>query len=100
MLRFKNKDSLPATPKSWTAPNGHKIPYDSVRQTWEAFVERVMQYCDANSIQRPALDVLEDHICHQVSGWACIGEKEHRARLAPSKSHLLDTPKKCGACGK
>lgn len=100
MQKFKNKDHLPATPKSWTAPNGHRERFDSVRETWEAFVNRVMQYCDANGIQRPALDALEDHICGQMASWACIGEKEHRARLAPDKSHLLDTPRKCGACGK
>lgn len=98
MLRFKNKDSLPATPKAWHAPNGTKIAYDSVRQTWEAFVARVMAYCDANQIPRPALDWLEDYICHQMSAWACIDAAAYVARQSKPKAEVVQVKRKC--CGK
>lgn len=101
MLKFKNRDHLPATPKSWKAPNGTKIAYDSVRQTWEQFVSRVYQYCDANGVAKPSEDELEDHICHQMSSWACIDASAYRAHQTPPK--LTNTATRsvgCSSCNK
>lgn len=99
MLRFKNKDSqIPATPKAWHAPNGTKIAWNSAQQPWEAFVARVMAYCDANQIPRPALDWLEDYICHQMSGWACIDAAAYVARQ--SKPRVEAVRQGCAKCGK
>lgn len=101
MLKFRNRDSLPVTPKSWTAPSGHRVAYDSVRSSWEEFVQKVMNYCDANGIERPALDALENHICEQMPSWACMEEGAYRARQSPPKPSRTEQPAKgCGACGK
>lgn len=98
MLRMKNRDSTPATPKSWTAPSGHRIRWDSVRETWETFVNKVMNYCDTNSVPRPALDVLEDLICKQMASWACVGAREYAANQSPPKV-VANYTRKCGSCG-
>jgi hypothetical protein len=97
-LRMKNRDNVPATPKSWTAPSGHRIRWDSVRETWETFVNKVMSYADANSVSRPALDALEDLICRQMASWACIGSREYAANQSPPKAAPNYT-RTCGACG-
>lgn len=102
MLRFKTYDSnIPVTPKGWRAPSGYRIAYDSVRETWQQFVGKVMAYCDANGITRPALDWLEDHICNQISSWACIEASQYAARQGVKKSISSDSTsyRKCGACG-
>lgn len=99
MLKIKNKNSVPATPKSWKAPSGHKIRWDSVREPWETFVHNVMSYCDRNGIPRPSLEELEDMICRQMSGWACIGDKEYAARQSPPKAGPTYSGG-CSGCGK
>lgn len=101
MLKFKNADSLPSTPKSWVSPLGRKILFNSSQEIFDSFVERVRQYCDANNIEAPSAAFLEDHICHQVSNWACIEESLYRSRQTKSKTHLLATPKVgCSSCVK
>lgn len=98
MLKIKNKNSVPATPKSWSAPSGHRIRWDSVRETWEEFVKHVMDYADKNQVPRPSLEELEDLICRQMSGWACIGAKEYAANQSPPKAG--PTYVGCSSCGK
>lgn len=84
MLRFKNRNSIPITPKSFTMPNGRRVPFDSVRETWEDFIRKVMAYADANGLERPALNVIEDSICQQVAGWACVPEEDYNRFVAKS----------------
>lgn len=98
MLRMKNRQSLPATPKSWRSPTGHVIRFDSVRETWETFVQRVMAYCDTNNIPRPSLEALEDSICRQMASWACVGAKEYAANQSPPRQGTNYT-RTCGSCG-
>jgi hypothetical protein len=99
MLRFKNPDNLPATPKSWTTPSGHKIPFNSVQQTWGQFIARVMSYYEQNSLPLPSIAEIENHICHQISSWACMDENGVAARTTPAKQTNTPT-RRCGACGK
>lgn len=103
MLRFRNKDSLPATPKSWTAPSGYKLSYNSVRQTWEQFIAQVMDYYEQNGLEKPSIAVIEDHICRQISGWACGEEGEVLSRQRKVRQNfnppLVNTGGGCKSCG-
>lgn len=64
------------------------------------FVNKVMQYCDANGLDRPALDWLEDHICKQISSWACTSEENYQARVAKKDRPTTENYTGCKACGK
>lgn len=85
MLRLKNKSHVPVTPKSYRFPNGRRIPWDSIRETWEDFVAKVMAYADANGFERPSLPVLEDEICQKLPGWACVPEDQYNKLVARSQ---------------
>lgn len=99
-LRFKNKDSLPSTPKSWIVKEtGYKIPYDSVRSTWEVFIARVMAYYDANNLTKPSIPEIEDHICKQISSWACTSLENYQARQ-PRAARTTENYSGCKSCGK
>lgn len=91
MLRFKNRNSIPITPKSYTMPNGRRIPFDSVRETWEDFINRVMAYADANGLERPATDAIEDSICQQVAGWACVSQEEYNRLVSRTAQRATST---------
>jgi len=101
-LKFKNVDSLPATPKSWTVKEtGYKIPYDSVRSTWEAFIARVNSYYTANNLEKPSIADIEHHICQQISSWACTSEENYQARQPRAlRVSTTENYSGCKSCGK
>lgn len=84
MLRLKNRSNVPVTPKSYQFQNGRRIPWDSIRETWEDFIKKVMAYADANSLERPSIPVIEDAICQRLPGWACVPEEQYNQFVSRS----------------
>ncbi len=74
MARLKDKNSPPALPVFWMdASNGHRIWWDTAREYWLSFMQRINDYTDGNGKPRVPESDVENQVCAQFPGWACDG---------------------------
>lgn len=98
MLRFKNANHLPATPKHWKhQQTGHRIEWDSTRILFSDFLNQIMSYCEANGVAKPTAAEVEDSMCRQMSSWACTDDPNYH--LPPSQKLNHTPPPRTGGCG-
>lgn len=77
MASLNDKNNVPALPVFWTDPtNGHKVYWDTVREHWLTFLQKINDYCDGNNKGRPPESEVENQVCAQFPKWACSGPVE------------------------
>ena len=98
MLRFLDRNHIPAVPKSFTV-SGNKIPWTSRSHTFDAFVEVVRNFAATNGFPVPTKEVIEDAICKQLArGW-CTGQTRFDrpvSNAVPQKRERAP----CKSCGR
>lgn len=99
-MKLINPNHVSSVPKHHTDPtNGHKIPWDSVRTTFDDFIHAVNVYYVGNNRTPPTREALEDEICRYLPRWNCTGDPNYhapaRAVAAPAKRSGG-----CGGCGR
>lgn len=91
MKKFVNPNHLPSAPKSYTFPGTDiRVTWGNATP-WTTFYSQVVRAAQANGIEVPSADVVEDDVCSRLpKGW-CTGEPNYRPPLPQS------TP--CRSCG-
>jgi len=98
MLSLKNetKTSPPVVPVYWfDETKKHKIYWDTQREYWLGFMQRINEYCDGNGIGRPPESAVEDQICQQFPQWACTGDRPQNVPAGVTYQRSG-----CSACGR
>lgn len=93
MKKFVDPSHLPSIDKSYTIQGREELRVvwpNSI--PWHAFYSKVAQVAQANNVEVPSADVVEDDICSRLpKGW-CTGEANYRPP-APQQSTG------CRSCG-
>jgi len=78
MASLKDKNNMLAVPLFWLdTSNGHKIWWDTAREYWLTFMQKINDYTDGNGKPRVAESEVENQICAQLPAWQCNGEVQN-----------------------
>lgn len=101
-MRIKKPDSPPGLPVAWTSPKGTKVHWNTIKEPFASWVQRVWDYCDGNGVERPTEQNMHDVACRQFPGWACEGGRNASTQPIRSMGGIEGhvTVRRCGGCGR
>lgn len=102
MKSIKDINHVPVAPKHWKDPiNGHKIQWNSNTVPFLTFLSQISAYWQANHPDQPepTREQIEDELCQQMAGWACVGQGYHRAASPASRASGATGRGGCRTCG-